>query len=152
MTSCLTLNKHNELGPAFAYVYLLSPQGSVQQNIGPMVPVKFNSHGKLASIAWPTRDELLFLRSSTYKIEFSLNYANNNNNAQVALFLNGVPMIGAFGVSSPLNSGISRLSGTYILKFNINDRIKIVGIGQPFTIKSAGINDEIIATLTVSET
>ena len=151
MTSCLTLIKHSELGPAFAYVYLLSMQGNVQQTIAPGISIKFSDHGKLGGIAWPTRDELVFLRSGTFKVTFSVNYANNNNSAQIALYLNNVPMIGSFGTSSPLTTGVGRISGTYVLKFNVNDRIKLVGISNSFIIKSAGINDEIIATLTISE-
>ena len=151
VSSCLTLIKHNELAPAFAHIYLLSPRGSVQQLITNGASIRFNKFSKLAGIAWPAADELVFLRTGTFKVEFSLNYGNNNNNAQVALYLNNVPMIGAFGTSSPLITGVGRLSGTYVLRFNINDRIKLVGISNPFTIKSAGPHDEIIATLIVTE-
>ena len=150
-SSCLTLIKHNELGPAFAHIYLLSPQGSVQQVVTNGRSIRFSNFSKLAGISWLTRDELVFLRSGTFKVTFSLNYGNNNNAAQVALYLNNVPMIGAFGTTSPLVAGVGRITGTYVLKFNVNDRIKIVGIANTFTIRSTGINDEIIATMTVTE-
>lgn len=145
------LKKHNELGKAFAHVYLLSVHNNNQQIVIPGAPIKFSNYSKLASIAWLTKDELTFLKAGTFKIEFSMNYANNASNAQVALFLNGVPMIGTFGTSSPLISGVSRLSGTYVLKLNVNDKIKLVGVSNAFTIKSAGPNDEIIATWIVTE-
>ena len=146
-----TLKKHNELGPAFAHVYLLSPGGMIQQNVAAGVSIKFSNFSKLAGIAWLTKDELTFLRASTYKIEFSLNYGYNGHSTQVALFLNGVPMIGSFGTSNPLATGVGRLNGAYVLKLNVNDKIKLVGISNPFTIKSVGPHDEIIATLTVTE-
>jgi|LakMenEpi03Aug12_release.lakeMendotaPanAssembly.Ray.scaffolds.fasta_scaffold270378_2 hypothetical protein len=151
--SCLTIKKRNDLGNAIAFVYFLSPNtiSPITQSVNNGDAIKFNKYGKLAGIAWPTQTELKFLKSGTFKIEFAMNYANNNQPIQVALFLNNVQLIGAFGTSNPLTLGVSMLSGSYLIKLNANDVIKIVNVSNQFLIRSAGSADEIIAHLTVTE-
>jgi hypothetical protein len=149
MSTCeFTLTKHN-YGRAFGYVYLLSTQGS-QQTVGSGMPIKFNNFNKLAGVAWLTQPQLTVLKTATFQIDFSLNYATQPN-IQVALFINGNAMIGSFGISSPLTNGTSQLKGTYVLRLNMNDTIQLVNISSPFILKPASLDNEIIATITVTE-
>jgi len=144
-----TLIKHNELGKAFGNVYLLSIGGS-QQTVNPGVAIRFNNFGKLAGISWLSQPEITILKTATYKIDFTLNYANQPN-IEVALFVNGNAMLGSFGLSSPLLFGTSQLTGSYVLKLNKNDKLRLINIGNTFILKSSSLDDEIIASLVVSE-
>lgn len=144
-----TLIKHNELGRAFGYVYLLSINGS-QQTVSSGSPIKFNNFNKLAGVAWLTQPTLTVLKAATYQIGFTLNYGNQPT-IEVALFVNGNAMIGSFGLATPLSSGTSQLSGTYVLQLNQNDTIQLVNIGSTFMLKPSSLDDEIIATIIVIE-
>lgn len=144
-----TLIKHNELGKAFGNVYLLSIGGS-QQTVIPGASIRFNNFGKMSGIAWYTQPEFTILKTATYKIDFTLNYANQPN-IEVALFVDGNAMIGSFGLSTPLQIGTSQLTGSYVLKLNKNNKIRLINIGNTFVLRSSSLDDEIIATMVVSE-
>ena len=144
-----TLIKRNELGKAFGNVYLLSIGGS-QQTVNSGFAVRFNNYDKLSGIAWLTQDTITIIKNATYKIDFTLNYVNQPN-IEVAIFVNGNAMIGSFGLSTPLIFGTSQLSGTYVLKLNKNDKVRLVNIGNTFVLKSSSLDDEIIATMVISE-
>ena len=148
------LTKRNDVGKAYANIYLLSlsTNNGMQQIISNGTAIQFNGYSKLASISWQTRDELTLLKSGTFKIDFIVNYVSAiTSNIQVSLFLNGESIGGSFGSNIMLVNGVKQLTGTYTLKLNKDDKLQLKGLGPTFTIKKTGTGDEIIANLTVSE-
>lgn len=149
-----TLIKRNDIGNAFANVYLLSitSQGGLQQTVQKGASIRFNGHGKLASVSWQTADTLTMLKGGLFRIDFIINYTTPlNSNAQVALFVNEENVGGAFGSNNTLPTGVKQLTGTYTLRLNTNDIIQLRCVGNTFTIRQAGPTDEIIASLTLTE-
>ncbi|QKF94585.1 hypothetical protein QKU48_gp1127 [Fadolivirus algeromassiliense] len=148
------LTKRNDLGKAFANIYLLSvpSQGGITQTVPKNATIKFNGHGKLSSVAWLTSDTLTMLKNGTFKIDFIINYTTPaNSNAQVALFVNDENVGGAFGSSNILPSGVKQLSGSYTLKLSKDDYIQLKSVGNTFIIRQAGPTNEFLVNLTLTE-
>jgi len=144
-----TLTKRNDLGKAYANIYLLSSAG--QQIVPTGTAIKFNGFSKLASISL-SNNFLVLLKDGTFKIDFIVNYVTKNNtNAQVALFINGQNAGGAFGSSTIFSNGVRQLVGSYTMQLVINDTLQLKCIGPTFTIKNGGVKNEIIANFIVSE-
>ena len=157
-TTCdFTLIKRNDIGKAYAYVFLYSmSQPVTTQIVNPGSSIKFNNHGRLASIAWLNSDELTMLKDGLFEIEFSINYQLNNKNVQVELYINGTGVGVAFGSDNGNsfnygNSGIGKINGKYNLRLYKNDKLKLVGKSNQFIIKPAGFGSEIISYITVNE-
>lgn len=166
-TTCdFTLIKRNDAGVGYAYVFLYSlSQPVTTQTIMPGSSIKFNNHGRLASIGWLTSDTLTMLKSGLFQIDFSINYLLNgvtsayqpiknrqtSSNVQVELYVNNVAVGVAFGSEQNCNSGIGKITGSYNLKLLTNDTLKLVGKTNPFVIGPAGNLNEITATFVVTE-
>ena len=152
-TTCdFTLIKRNDAGKAYAYVFLYSlSQPVMTQIVNPGSSIKFNNHGRLASIAWLSTDELTVLKDGLFEVDFSVNYQVNNKNVQVELFVNGQGVGVAFGSESPGFSGISKITGKYNLRLYKNDKLKLVGKTNQFIIRPAGLGNEIMSYITVKE-
>ena len=158
-TTCdFTLIKRNDIGEAYAYVFLYSLQQPITtQTVVPGNSIKFNNHGRLASIAWLKSDELTMLKDGIFQLDFSINYIPNNKNVQVELYVNGVGVGVAFGNAAPggmmpgCSYPIAKINGTYNLRLYKNDKLKLVGKTNTFTIAPAGSMNEIMATFIVTE-
>lgn len=151
-TPQITVIKRPNQGKGYGNVYLLSTTPGYQQTIQPDSTIKFNGFTKLATMSWLTSDTITMLKTGTYQITFQVNYVtlSDDQNVQVGLYANG-EQICIFGESVPLRNNVSKLSGTYVIKANANDKIQFVGIDVPFTIKGVSQNTEIIANVTITE-
>lgn len=152
-TTCdFTLTKRNDVGKAYAYVFLYSmAQPIMSQIVMPGSSIKFNNHGRLASIAWLSTDELTMLKDGLFEVEFNINYQANSKPVQVELYVNGIGVGVAFGSESGTTAGTKRIVGKYNLKLYKNDKLKLIGKTNSFTIRPAGTSNEIMATWTVKE-
>ena len=152
-TTCdFTLIKRNDIGVGYAYVFLYSlSQPVTTQTVMPGNSIKFNNHGRLASISWLKNDELTMLKSGLFQIDFTINYRLNNANVQVELYVNDLAVGVAFGNAQGCSTGLGKITGSYNLKLLTNDKLKLVGKTNPFVIAPAGFQNEITATFIINE-
>lgn len=144
------LTKRNDLGKGFAYVYYLATSSS-QQTVVPGDTIKYNLNGKLTSIALSNNDTLTMLKSGMFQFDFSVNFVNNISNIEVIIYVNDEAVLGTTGISTPLVSGVSKVSGSYVLRLAKGDTIKLVNVGESFRIARSGINSEIVTSVTLAE-
>ena len=138
-------------GKGYGNIYLLAKTPDYTQTIHPDSTIKFNGFTKLATISWKTADTITILKAGLFQITFQVTYVTKSEtNIQVGLYVNN-QQITIFGESIPLNNGINKLSGTYVLKVKPNDQIQFIGIENIFVIKPVSQNSEIIANVTIAE-
>lgn len=150
-TPSFTLVTIPNKGKGYGNIYLLAKTPDYTQTIHPDSIIKFNGFTKLATISWKTADTITMLKAGLFQITFQVTYVTKSEtNIQVGLYVNN-QQITIFGESIPLNNGISKLSGTYVLKVKPNDQIQFIGIKNTFVIKPVSQNSEIIANVTIAE-
>lgn len=138
-------------GKGYGNIFLLSNTPGYTQTIQPNTTIKFNGFTRLATMSWKTADTITMLKAGLYQINFQVNYETNfDTNVQVGLYVNG-NQINVFGESIPLDNGVSKLSGTYVLKVKPGDLIQFAGIGDTFVISPVSQSSEIIASVTIVE-
>jgi len=138
-------------GKGYGNIYLLAKTPEYTQTVHPNSTIKFNGFTKLATISWKTADTITLLKSGLFQITFQVTYATNTKtNIQVGLYVNE-EQITIFSESIPLDNGLSKLSGTYVLKAKLNDKIQFIGIENTFVIKPVSQSSEIIASVTIVE-
>jgi len=153
------LIKRNTAGKAFGHVFYTSENnisGGMKQTIARNATIKYNRHGKLAAIAMTAKDELTVQKTTTYKMSFLLNYATQWPAIQVGIMVNDA-IVAVFGTSkqqiipNPSMNIVRQLKGEFSAFLNVDDTIKLVGIGRPFMIRRAGQQDEVIVNFIVEE-
>ena len=138
-------------GKGYGNIYLLAKTPEYTQTIHQDSTIKFNGFTKLATMSWKTVDTITLLKYGLFQITFQVTYVTNTEtNIQVGLYVND-EQITVFGDSIPLDNGISKLSGTYVLKVKLNDKIQFVGLENTFVIKPVSQSSEIIASVTIVE-
>lgn len=138
-------------GKGYGNIYLLSQSPGYTQTVQPNSTIKFNGFSKLATISWLTTDTITMLKGGLFQIAFQVNYGTTDStNIQVGLYVNS-NLVNIFGESIPLDNGISKLSGTFVLKIIANDKIQFAGIENAFVIKPISQGSEIIASVTIAE-
>jgi hypothetical protein len=147
-----SLTKRNDLGVAYANVYLIAqpPLKNVPQFVNTGSSIFFNKFSRLASIAWLTANELTFLKGGNFRVQFSINYSLNFGNVQISLYVNNIPVVGTYGTIINISGG-SQITGEFTLKFNTGDVIQLVNTSGSFVISQTGPLGQILANLTVTE-
>lgn len=147
------LIKRNDIGTAYANVILMTFPGAkyIPQFVNTGASINFNQYSKLSSIAWLTANELTFLKNGNFRIQFSINYTSTFGNVQITLYVNGLPMIGTFGTTSNLTFNGGQINGEFTAKLLINDKIRLVNTSGSFVITSTGLNNQVLASWTVTE-
>ena len=161
MASALTSNcivpfsllKRNDTGQGYANIYLIvqQPNKNIPQYVNSNSTILFNKFSKLASIAWLKADELTFLKSGTFRVQFFINYSLNYSNIQIGLYVNGIEVGGTYGSTTNLTFSSSQINGEFTLKITVGDVIKLVNKSGTFVISQTGPLNQILASMTVTE-